>query len=368
MEAGKPGVFQKEGWHRAVKYDGDRTFGPELKTQEEKDAANKIAAVIKDIPGLQAKEMLETFAEMPADRMKLLADNPALAEIWFDPKLSQHQKKLKTLPFLRKYKDEIAKLQKDRNKTAKRLDLLKATEVGAEFLLEWQKKQHGLEKNDCSRLHKLVTAITNEEVFFSEDFKPKELEELLLKDVHPFVVQNDWAKAFENASDYAEGEITLPYNICAFEFRISGVTVIVLALQPEDASVALVGFAEANDVWFCNGKDCASEGPFQLAWNEIRAICIALEAECAVKELMRAPAKLNRAREEAGKLPLYSYHVVKLSERHRVSARHFGGTHKSPRLHFRRGHWRHFASHKTWIKWMLVGDPELGFIDKEYRL
>jgi hypothetical protein len=30
--------------------------------------------------------------------------------------------------------------------------------------------------------------------------------------------------------------------------------------------------------------------------------------------------------------------------------------------------WRHFVSHKTWIKWTLVGDPDLGFIDKEYRL
>ena len=23
---------------------------------------------------------------------------------------------------------------------------------------------------------------------------------------------------------------------------------------------------------------------------------------------------------------------------------------------------------RTWIKWMLVGDPDLGFVDKEYRL
>jgi len=33
-------------------------------------------------------------------------------------------------------------------------------------------------------------------------------------------------------------------------------------------------------------------------------------------------------------------------------------------------HW--FDSHlefvKTWIRWMLVGDPDLGFIDKHYRV
>lgn len=37
-------------------------------------------------------------------------------------------------------------------------------------------------------------------------------------------------------------------------------------------------------------------------------------------------------------------------------------------LHFRRGHWRHYGEYKTWIKWMLVGDPELGFVDKMYKL
>jgi hypothetical protein len=41
---------------------------------------------------------------------------------------------------------------------------------------------------------------------------------------------------------------------------------------------------------------------------------------------------------------------------------------RKKRLHFRRGHWRHYETHKTWIKWMLVGDPDLGFIEKQYRL
>lgn len=38
------------------------------------------------------------------------------------------------------------------------------------------------------------------------------------------------------------------------------------------------------------------------------------------------------------------------------------------RMHFRRGHWRHYQEHRTWIKWMLVGDPDLGIIEKHYRL
>lgn len=37
-------------------------------------------------------------------------------------------------------------------------------------------------------------------------------------------------------------------------------------------------------------------------------------------------------------------------------------------MHFRRGHWRHYQDHRTWIKWCLVGDPDLGFVDKHYKL
>ena len=44
------------------------------------------------------------------------------------------------------------------------------------------------------------------------------------------------------------------------------------------------------------------------------------------------------------------------------------GTHRSPRLHFRRGHWRHYEDHKTWIRWQMVGNPDLGFVEKQYRL
>lgn len=329
----------------------------------EMEAAQKIAAVLDANPPIK-----EQFTNLSDRQRDLIALNPALAEIYLDPNISQHQKKLRALPFLRKYKDELTELEKKRSKTVRHLSVLEATEIGAKVLMEWGEKSPVLEKNDCSRLHKLVAAYKTGEVFFNDDGKDKEAEELLFKDVHPFVVQNDWAKAFENAIDYAEGEITLPYNSCVFEFRITGVTVLVLALQPEGGPICCLGFAENNGIWFCTGKEAAEEGPFQLAWKEIRAICIALEAQAATHELQRAPAKLNRIREEEGKVPLYSYHVVKLSERHRASAKRFGGVHKSPRLHFRRGHWRHFETHKTWIKWMLVGNPELGFVDKEYRL
>lgn len=46
-----------------------------------------------------------------------------------------------------------------------------------------------------------------------------------------------------------------------------------------------------------------------------------------------------------------------------------GGTHASPRLHERRGHWRHLHSgDAVWVRPCLVGSPERGVVEKDYRL
>ena len=46
-----------------------------------------------------------------------------------------------------------------------------------------------------------------------------------------------------------------------------------------------------------------------------------------------------------------------------------GGTHASPRLHLRRGHWRKYRDgHKKWIKPMWVGDKDLGVVHKDYEV
>ncbi|HKM88832.1 MAG TPA: hypothetical protein VJX48_09530, partial [Xanthobacteraceae bacterium] len=111
----------------------------------------------------------------------------------------------------------------------------------------------------------------------------------------------------------------------------------------------------------------------QLVEREIKAVCIALEAQIATTEVIRAPLKLNKARERGGKPPLPDYRVVQLTKRSTpLPLPTTGGPaaekRQSPRLHFRRGHWAHFSNHRTWRKWTLVGDPDLGFIDKHYRL
>ena len=46
-----------------------------------------------------------------------------------------------------------------------------------------------------------------------------------------------------------------------------------------------------------------------------------------------------------------------------------GGTHASPRLHDRRGHWRTTASGKrVWVKDCKVGDASRGVVFKDYKI
>jgi hypothetical protein len=225
-----------------------------------------------------------------------------------------------------------------------------------------------LEKNDCSRLHNFKDALRARRVIGYENVR---LELPIVFELqHTFVVKHDWASAFESADGIDDG-FRLPYDFCAFEFRITGHTVILIAKQEADDHISYQEFIETQDYWYApplDSPDFTPDATTQLLINEVRAICIALDAEVATHSVIRAPHKLNVKRERAGKTPLLDYHVVDLSRRHRISNPSNAGAGGKKRLHFRRGHWRHYETSKTWVKWCLVGDPDLGFIQKQYSL
>lgn len=225
-----------------------------------------------------------------------------------------------------------------------------------------------LEPNTCSRLHNLkdgtIYGVENDEPVPFEDTAALRYVE------HTFVVKHDWARAFEDASGLEDG-IHLPYDICAFEFRIRGKSIIAVAGEHPDGGVKFASFIHAmGDYWYSIGTDDKKEEPIiRFIWNQIRAISIALDAEVATHEVVRASTALNEKRRRAGKTLLADFHVIDLSRRHRIANPVAGGdSGRKVRLHFRRGHWRHYDDHKTWIKWMLVGNPDLGFIRKHYAL
>ncbi len=196
-----------------------------------------------------------------------------------------------------------------------------------------------------------------------------------------FVIEHDWAAAFQHAEDVAEGEIRAPYDATLFEFAVSGRRVCHLYVK----GCYPVQFISITGGWAADAyrdeadraDDIASHFVFNkslsfMLSNAVRAVCVALDAGVAERETVRAPDALNRARVKRGKPALPDYHVVRLARRERAAPLEAGGDGDAEgarrRLHFVRGHWRRYGGHKTWIRWHLRGDPDLGFIDKHYAL
>lgn len=238
--------------------------------------------------------------------------------------------------------------------------------------------------------HKCVAALRDKSCILAGVPEWMELEREITNhddkpDVHSFVVQHDWAQAFEKATDFTSGEYRLPYHACVFEFRISGSRVCFSIDAENDGTPTFsglyietpVGWAISQISTWQNGHWCGSTklgaSILTLCAEQVRAICIALSAKVAEKTIVRAPHRLNIKRVAAGKPPVLDYHIIDLAHRVRYAKRlpepgDIQVEHARRRLHFVRGHWRYYPNHRIFVEWHLRGDPDLGFIDKEYRL
>jgi hypothetical protein len=240
-----------------------------------------------------------------------------------------------------------------------------------ESFADWWGAPFCLEKNDCSRYHKLQEAARARQIYgWNADDKMEPVpsqEDIASIHAHCFVIRHDWAAAFAD-TEVSVGDIVAPYEQCVFEFRYSGHTVIGVWEQSDDARCAVI--VEFGDIWFAIGAIGMDHPLIGMVRDQIRAVCISLDADVATKELVRAPHKLNEKRIRKGEIPLSDYHIVDLAKRHRIANPSAGGSEPShhKRLHFVRGHWRHYEDSKTWIKWHLRGNPDLGFIQKHYQL
>jgi len=214
---------------------------------------------------------------------------------------------------------------------------------------------------------------------------------------HIFLMQHDWAAAFAGDSEFdgKANESQLPAPTCFFEYTVSGRHVIAVApsRSPDDPLWLAIAIPKCPTMdrsgWFIKGNNSRGStfdvfGPnANAAWqghrrlgqflnHQVRAASIALEAEVAETEVVRVPFKLNAARARRGQTKLPDYHVLNLANRKRYTPLPdglvSGEKRRSPRLHFRRGHRRHYENYFIWIKWQLVGNPDIGFIDKDYRL
>jgi len=205
-----------------------------------------------------------------------------------------------------------------------------------------------------------------------------------------FRVEHDWFKAIRKADEFEGGSFRLPFEACIFEFQVSRKPVIAMCLNyaADEANNEIVmqlavesffGWFLSHNLYRHNGsgwevlqggqsiKDDYLEHLVDLVGNQIRAACIALDADVAATTLVRQP--YVGATKDSAEQPAYEFYTISIASRTRAEALQAHGASKgTKRLHFRRGHWRHFTASKTWVRWCLVGNPELGFIDKQYRL
>jgi hypothetical protein len=248
-----------------------------------------------------------------------------------------------------------------------------------------------LEKNEHTRLHRLVDCVergTSVQVTQDGTADPFRVWDSL----QTFVVKHDWVAAFgESLGEVTSAELRMPYKCVAFEFVISGRPVILVSVEAEDKTLVRV-FAEAkNGIWVDYGFDYGQKFPvYDFAWKQVQAICVMLDSDVAETSTVQPATALNIKRQKSGKFPLKAYHVVDLSVRHRHRKQSIAPpTGRHVRAHWRRGYWmhaderpkadasrsevaarwQHDGKHwKTWIKWMIKGDPDLGFVEKEYKL
>jgi hypothetical protein len=100
------------------------------------------------------------------------------------------------------------------------------------------------------------------------------------------------------------------------------------------------------------------------------ATCFFQIIACSNVEVSEVPlSRLNQKRMTKKGIPCNSYHVVHLLQgRGKYKrAESLGGSHASPRQHWRRGHVRRLPSgNTTWVSSCVVGDPTNGVIVKDY--
>lgn len=315
---------------------------------------------------------------------------------------------------------ESKRLTFDVSEKEKLITAEKARSVIFDKIVTWAHGPLRLEKPQGSSFHHLVDySRTSAGGTFARALESGELTTPQL-----FVVDHDWHAAFSASEGFAEiAEWPLPYAKCCFEFRISGVRVLAFVEEDDvnDGGKFLHCVYGRDEHWCSDdyeyvlrrasgtlghvtgvlvevsGEKRREGHKFpdltSMVVNQIRAVCIMLDARVAVQERREPSAALSKSRSARGRSALPAHSVVRLSRRRYGQPREdtravSSGRHV--RLHWRRGHWRHYDrildepdpdvrtvdkanesgiwTSSQWINSMLVGDESLGFVEKEYRL
>lgn len=119
-----------------------------------------------------------------------------------------------------------------------------------------------------------------------------------------------------------------------------------------------------------------AEGDIEVAeivLDDLLDTLIALECKNVINIDNFPPDKLNKKRTKNNKIPLFTFktlHIVQNYRRYKTLSHQeqIEEQRKSPRLHLRRGHIRHYEDYNIWIEKTIVGNLFNGIIHKDYKV
>lgn len=185
--------------------------------------------------------------------------------------------------------------------------------------------------------------------------------------------------------------LRLPYGICCIVGRQSDRSAFVLRLQSSDnaESMSVVGFVVGpGNAWkhaiepmlvtlseqglqisAPDGGEPTEDSEYIAVLQQVEDFLLSLQKAQTAYVPTARKSLINSRRAAKGKGPvLFDWHTVVITPS-QVSSAHQGGTHASPRLHDRRGHWRTYPSGKRgWVKSCKVGDASKGVVFKDYEV
>lgn len=211
---------------------------------------------------------------------------------------------------------------------------------------------------------------------------------------HKFLLRDGVSETMADFADQliANKTFVLPFDPIILEFRSDACTerVVFLATRTPEDNIMVIPFLRPPTgrwsggfdyyvvldlkkcYWHPSPKYYATLDPIwrgkerQVADVFAGTIALLTSNSCDVSAQITVPMKIQKNREKSGKPPLFDYRIVKLSPSKSIHGNDFGGTHRSPALHWRRGHIRHLGSRLVPISPCLVGDVLNGFIRKDY--
>lgn len=181
----------------------------------------------------------------------------------------------------------------------------------------------------------------------------------------------------------AEGLLHLPFPQCWFEWDIEpGHTIAGIGCDDTETGrilfsslVRVQGNGWSNWDYIERALPDHNDALTEHVEMVCRAALVILNSRSAEKTEIHPSAQINRQRERGAAPPLFSHTVVEI--RGIVLGRSgeiTGRTHRSPRMHWRRGHLRHFRNAEgevyriTPIAPMLIGSDKLGKIEHDYMV